>query len=261
MISKRIKEELREIECEFGITILYACETGSRAWGFESQNSDYDIRFIYIRPIEWYLSLSKGRDVIEKKTNDDLDIAGWDLPKTLQLFSKSNPPLLEWLQSPFVYLERYGFAARLLELTKEFFSPKSCMYHYLNMAQSDYRTYLQDDQIWVKKYFYVLRPLLACLWIEKGLGVVPIVFQHLVDGIIEDDSLKDAINNLIHRKKQGMELDRDPKIPEISDFIESQLPRLSAEGLDSDEMKNKSLLDRFFIEMLIEVYGSQISLT
>ena len=112
VMHKRIVESLRQIECEEDVTILYACESGSRAWGFESTDSDYDVRFIYLRKTPWYLTIQNKRDVIERPISDELDIAGWDLPKALGLFRKSNPPLLEWLRSPVVYLEE---ASRLVQ--------------------------------------------------------------------------------------------------------------------------------------------------
>jgi predicted nucleotidyltransferase len=91
----RIRTELDRIEEEESVRVLYACESGSRAWGFESEDSDYDVRFIYLRPADWYLTIQKKRDVIEKPIDEDLDISGWDLPKALELFRRSNPPLLE----------------------------------------------------------------------------------------------------------------------------------------------------------------------
>ena len=137
-----IKAELKRIEEEHEIKILLAIESGSRGWGFASTDSDYDIRFIYIHRPEWYLSIDEKRDVIEYPVNNLLDISGWDIRKTLKLFRKSNPPILEWLQSPVIYIERADFAENLRKLTTEFFSPKSCMYHYLNMASGNYRNYL-----------------------------------------------------------------------------------------------------------------------
>jgi predicted nucleotidyltransferase len=104
-INKLILEQLEQIEQEEQVTILYACESGSRAWGFPSQDSDYDVRFIYLHKPEWYLSIYDKRDVIERPINNMLDINGWDLRKALNLFRKSNPPLLEWLQSPIQYKE------------------------------------------------------------------------------------------------------------------------------------------------------------
>ena len=136
-IVKEIAAKLADIQVSEEVVILYACESGSRAWGFPSEDSDYDVRFIYVRPKDWYLSidLETKRDVIERPISDELDIAGWDLRKALKLFYKSNPPLLEWLGSPIIYLEQFSTAEKLRELAKTFYSAKACMYHYLNMAE------------------------------------------------------------------------------------------------------------------------------
>jgi len=161
-MRKRIVRQLENIESDKDVQILYACESGSRAWGFASKDSDFDVRFIYLHPINWYLSISDKRDVIERNIDDCLDISGWEFRKALQLFRKSNPVLLEWLQSPIVYMEKYIAANKLRNLMSVYFSPKSCLYHYLHMARGNYREFLGGDQVWLKKYFYVLRPVLAC---------------------------------------------------------------------------------------------------
>jgi len=162
-----IIEELKRLEREEQVRILYACESGSRAWGFPSRDSDYDVRFVYIRKPEWYLSIFEKRDVIERPISDKLDISGWDLRKALNLYRKSNPPLLEWLQSPIRYYEHSGIAEQLRRLSPLAFSPKSCMYHYLSMARGNYREYLQGERVRIKKYFYVLRPV----WLANGSNV------------------------------------------------------------------------------------------
>ena len=126
-ILSRIHTELSRIEKEERITILYACESGSRAWGFESEDSDYDVRFIYLHPTPWYLTIQKKRDVIELPIEKDIDISGWDVRKTLRLLRKSNPPLLEWLQSPIVYKKHSSFVDQLRDLMAEYYSPISCM--------------------------------------------------------------------------------------------------------------------------------------
>lgn len=142
VMQEVITEQLDRLEREEQVRILYACESGSRAWGFPSQDSDYDVRFIYVRKPEWYLSIFDKRDVIERPISDKLDISGWDLRKALNLYRKSNPPLLEWLQSPIRYAEKYSVTEQLREISPLTFSPKSCMYHYLNMARGNYREYL-----------------------------------------------------------------------------------------------------------------------
>ncbi len=229
-ITERIMRELDAIEQNYDVRVLYACESGSRAWGFPSQDSDYDVRFIYVQQREWYLSimLEHERDVIEQPLTDQLDVNGWDLRKALKLLAKSNPPLIEWLQSPIVYRDTFGVANKLRALLPEYAAPIACRYHYMHMAQNNNREYLRGEVIWVKKYFYVLRPLLAVLWIDAGRGVVPITFRTLVEGVVDDPALLQAIDELLVRKQAGDELDRGPRIAVISDFIERELTRLAS---------------------------------
>ena len=223
-----IRQKLKEIETEYDVIILYACESGSRAWGFPSADSDFDVRFIYLHRPEWYLSinLEHKRDVIERPIHDRLDISGWDLRKALKLLRKSNPPLLEWLGSPIVYHELPGVVEAMRRLAAEHYSSKACMYHYLHMARGNFREFLRGEQIRVKKYFYVLLPLLAIRWLEADLGVVPTEFHALVDGVIDSAALKSAIDDLLAAKARGAELDYGPRIPLISDFIEAEIERL-----------------------------------
>ncbi len=193
MISRQIKDKtcprLAEIEQEKQVRVLYACESGSRAWGFPSVDSDYDVRFLYIHPIDWYLSIEEKRNVIERPIDEHIDISEWEIRKALNLFRKSNPPLLEWLQSPIIYKEQYSAAQNMRALLPEFYSPVACLYHYLHMAHGNFREYLKGETVWIKKYFYMLRPVLACKWIEQDLGPVPMEFEALVDRIIEDGGL------------------------------------------------------------------------
>ncbi len=171
-MEREIRDTLDRIETREDVRVLYAVESGSRAWGFASTDSDWDVRFLYLRRPEWYLSVQRRRDVLEYPLADGLDVSGWDLKKALGLFAKSNPPLLEWLRSPIVYREAFSAAARLRVLAADYFSPRSCMHHYLSMAEGNYREYLQRDPVRVKKYFYVLRPVLACRWIQMH-GTTP----------------------------------------------------------------------------------------
>ena len=223
-----IREELAAIEEAHDCKILVAVESGSRAWGFPSRDSDYDVRFIYLHRRDWYLSvdLEDQRDVIERPIKDDLDISGWDIRKALRLFAKSNPPLLEWLGSPIVYSEKFGFARELRALLPEFYSPTKSAYHYLHMAQGNYRNYLNGDIVWLKKYLYALRPLLAVRWLEQSRGVVPMEFTALLITIEDQKDLVSDIEALVTRKMAGEELDRAPAIPTISRFISDEVARL-----------------------------------
>jgi len=257
-VRKKICDLLAHIEEKNQIAVLYSCESGSRAWGFESLDSDYDVRFIYLRPAIWYLSVEPKRDVIEVTIDGEIDISGWDLRKALHLMRKSNPPLLEWLQSPIIYREKISCVDRLRAIMPQCYSPIACYYHYLRMAEGNYREYLRGDEVWIKKYFYVLRPVLACIWIERGYGVVPIEFSILVDRLITGNPLKHSILSLIERKRAGDELDRGPRIPAISDFIDREIQRLSAIGeLPGARLPSQSV-DRVFQQCLIEVYGDII---
>ncbi|MFC1878533.1 nucleotidyltransferase domain-containing protein [Chloroflexota bacterium] len=233
-MKTKILQALENIETDEQVKIIYACESGSRAWGFASTDSDYDVRFIYLRPVNWYLSinLERKRDVIEILIDEGLDISGWDLRKALQLFRKSNPPLLEWLGSPTVYLDKFSIAGRMRALAPSCYSPIACMYHYYKMASGNFRDFLRGDQVWVKKYFYVLRPVLAVIWLERDLGVVPTPFQELVDGLIEPGPLKDAVDRLIRKKRAGQELDRGPRDALISQFLENEIARMEAEEFE-----------------------------
>jgi uncharacterized protein len=146
-IRAEINRRLHVVEKTYDVKVLFACESGSRAWGFASEDSDYDVRFIYIQPRDWYLTvdLEDKRDVIETPIEGVWDINGWELRKALRLFSKSNPPLLEWLQSPIIYQEPYTVAAQMRQLLAIHYSPSACLYHYLHMARKNYRTYLQGE--------------------------------------------------------------------------------------------------------------------
>ena len=249
-MTKKILSKLKQIEKQHRVTILYACESGSRAWGFPSKDSDYDVRFIYLRSIDWYLSLYPQSYVIELPIENSLDINGWDIKKALQLFAKSNPPFYEWLGSPIVYLETHSIVQNLRDLSLVFYSPMASLFHYLHMARGNFRQYLQSDQVWTKKYLYVLRPLLAILWIEKSLGVVPTDFNVLVQKIIVEPKLKSEISKLLELKMAGAELDEGPKIEIINKFIEQELNRFDHKTVVSNNRKSSTeKLDQLFLSL------------
>ena len=248
-IESQIQILLNELENQESVKILFACESGSRAWGFESTDSDYDVRFIYVRPRDWYLTIDEGRDVIERPISDLIDLSGWDIRKALKLLRKSNPPLLEWFQSPIIYHENFKVLGWLKEEMYRSYSPTSCMYHYLHMAQGNFRDYLQRKEVRLKKYFYVLRPVLACLWIEQNNGPVPMEFETLLNGLIPNGPLYQEISTLLGRKKKGEELDFGPAIPILNEFLELEIGRLESsrvtrvETIDRTENLNQLFLD------------------
>ncbi len=260
-MNEVIRKKLLGIEEKFNVKILYAVESGSRAWGFPSKDSDYDVRFIYIQSPEWYLSIDPQgigakRDVIEEPINDLLDISGWEITKALRLFRKSNPPLLEWLRSDIIYYQKYSFVDKIRSLESDVFYPNSMLYHYLNMAKNNYREYLQGPEVKIKKYFYVIRPILACNWIEKYNMTPPISFNELVEDIIPEGELKNEVEHLLKRKLRGDELDLESRIAIINEFIENEMERLEAyvKSLETEAKDPTKILDNLFRETLQETW-------
>ncbi|BCE03658.1 nucleotidyltransferase domain-containing protein [Marinicellulosiphila megalodicopiae] len=252
-IKKEIMRRIKKAESEFDVKVLYAVESGSRAWGFESPNSDYDVRFIYVHKKDWYLSidLESKRDVIEYEIVDEVDINGWEIRKALQLLYRSNPTIVEWLHSPIVYVDDEVFSNKARALLSHSYCIDKGIFHYRSMANTNYRSYLKQDLVPLKKYFYVLRPLLSIMWLEKYKQPAPIEFDTLLEILPEQSKLTIEINKLVARKKLSLEKESIPAVLEINQFIEKQLNRLS-EYKSSDLNKDNVLKDfnAFFVECL-----------
>lgn len=246
-IESAIQNRLATIERERGVKVLFACESGSRAWGFASPDSDYDVRFIYTGPASSYLTVHPARDVIEEPVNAELDVSGWDLRKALGLLAKSNPPLLEWLDSPIVYRQDAVFTERFRELAKDWFNARACRHHYLNMARNNHREHMRGDTVKLKKYLYILRPVLACRWLERELGPVPMRLETMLDALVEDTSLRAAVDRLLALKRTTPELGEGPAIPEISQFLAEEIQRMGTAPVELPEpTRTLAELDAFF---------------
>jgi len=229
-VRTEIHRRIHAAEEQHGVRVLLAVESGSRAWGFESPNSDFDARFIYAHPPDWYLSvgLEEQRDVIEYPIVDDIDLNGWDVRKALRLFWKSNPAFIEWIQSPIIYAERGSFTAHARSLMPSVYSCENGIYHYRSMAKTNFRGYLKGDLVPLKKYFYVLRPLLAVRWLERYGSAAPIEFQKLLHLIEDSQSLVADIETLLERKRASPEMGLEPPVRSINEFIEIELERLES---------------------------------
>lgn len=227
-VHTEIMQRLARAEEQHDVRILLAVESGSRAWGFASPNSDYDVRFIYTHAPRWYqaVDLEERRDVIEYAIVDDIDLNGWDLRKALRLFWKSNPAFVEWIQSPIRYIERGGFGERARALLPSVYSVESGMYHYRSMARTTERAYLRAEQVSMKKYFYALRPLLSVLWLERYGAPAPIEFDRLLHLIDDHPALRADIDALLERKRGAPEMGLGDPVPGINAFVEQQLARL-----------------------------------
>lgn len=256
-MEKVIKERLKLIEEKYNVKIIYAVESGSRAWGFESSDSDYDVRFIYVSKPNTYWALRGGRDVIEEMDKDlDLDFAGWDLRKALGLLYKGNPPLLEWLESPIVYIEDAEAVQELKTLSRGYYSVKSAIYHYLHMAQGNYKVYIKDKHmVRLKKYLYVMRPLLACMWIESKGIMAPMQIE-TTKGMLYNTPVAADFNLLLHKKRNADELGLDIPNNTLNIFIDQKLLHFSkyVETLDNP-VKDVEPLDKYLNKYILK-YGS-----
>ncbi len=232
-------ERISNAEQEHGVKVIYAIESGSRAWGFESPNSDFDVRFIYAHPKDWYVAvdLEQKRDVIEYDIIDEIDINGWDVRKALQLFWKSNPAFIEWIHSPIIYVDDGNFAQRARSLITDVYSPEKGIYHYRSMAKTNYRGYLREHNVPLKKYFYVLRPLLSIQWLEKYRTPAPIEFDKLRSLVTPGTELDLEISKLLERKKRSLEKEIAPAIPPLNQFIEDELDRLEIFDNTNDQSR------------------------
>lgn len=249
-MEKLILSKLRAIEERENIRILLAVESGSRAWGFASPDSDYDVRFIYVRKKKDYLRLEKFRDVIELPIDDVLDINGWDLQKTLRLLYKSNPTLFEWFSSPIIYRET-EFADVFRNIMQQYFSTKRSLYHYINMAEGNYRGYLKGQMVKAKKYFYVLRPVLACQWIlDKGTPP-PMLFAELMEAELPK-GLQAEIEKLLDLKINFPETKEIPRVDRINDYLDETIDEINAKIQSMADMNDPDwkLLDELFLQEL-----------
>lgn len=221
-----IEKRLSDIENEYGVKILYACESGSRGWGFASPDSDYDVRFIYVHPRDWYLRLKDGRDVIERDLEETeagvLDINGWDLRKALRLFKSGNSTLSEWLSSPLVYRDRGRLLSRLRQLGPLAMSSLKSWHNYRSMMSGRLKSADEASRS-IKDWFYIIRPLLAMKWLEKGLGPVPMRFDRLVDKTVNDARLGADLKLLVELKRRAGEKDRPAAPPAVIDFVRAEL--------------------------------------
>jgi len=256
----QVMHALRDIETGHDVTVLFACESGSRGWGFASPDSDYDVRFIYVNHLPWYLTVTPRRDVIEVPISGDLDINGWDLRKALGLMRESNPTLLEWLRSPVVYREDAAAMPRFRALSEAVFSNARGWHHYTSMAKKNFREHLQADEVRYKKYLYVLRPLLAARWIRTQTGVPPMRFAELAQctlDAVHDAALIEEINALLEVKMRAGEAATSPRWPGIHAFIEAELAAHAAEPITPLPQAESAGLDAFLCETVLRIEGDR----
>lgn len=224
-IEDLIKAKINQLEQDHGIRILFACESGSRAWGFPSPDSDYDVRFIYAHPEDWYLSLQEERDVMDFPINQELDINGWDLRKSLRLLIKHNAVIFEWLQSPIVYASKEEFTNRFYTIARTCFSPIASMHHYLSNAKKFYAECISSPMVKLKRYKYCLRCTLAGEWIAKYRSIPPMELSQLLLLIGSDHPLTCKIADLVEIKAAKEESYLHPQEPLLESYLKEGIAR------------------------------------
>jgi predicted nucleotidyltransferase len=250
-----IETRLASIADEHQIKVLYACESGSRAWGFPSPDSDYDVRFIYVHPWSWYMSLEEERDVIDFPLEETyaglLDLGGWDLRKTLRLLRKSNPVIWKWLQSPICYHLSQPHFQEYRPILDPYYSPIAACHHYLSICSHTMDQAFVGPSVKIKKYFYMLRPLLAAAWIERYHSVPPMELAHLLPLLDDQVEIQNCIVDLQERKRHIDEQVPIARIAMLDDFLGRELMRLQeAAKLLPAGTANKASLDRLFQQCL-----------
>lgn len=244
-VREQVMRCLKDLEAKHDVKVLFACESGSRGWGFASPDSDYDVRFVYVNRLAWYLTVDAGRDVLELPVSGDLDVNGWDLRKALQLLKQSNPTLLEWLRSPLVYRQDEPAASELKRLAETNFSPVRGYHHYVSMAKKNFREHLKGEVVRYKKYLYVLRPLLAARWIRDGRGAPPMRFAELAQATLTDDRLLAEVNRLLEVKMRTGEAATSPRWQVLHDFLEAELAVAESMSVGQSMQPDMPALDAF----------------
>lgn len=221
-VEKIIKAKLREIENKYNVRVLYACESGSRAWGFASPNSDYDVRFIYVRPVEDYIGsiLKSEHNTTITETSDELyDMVGLDIIKAAGLLYKSNQQIMEWVNSPIVYVRDDDFNG-FADLVPKYFRLKESMYHYFNMMREDYEKYVVKSVSTVpaKAYCYMIREILCLNWLLQNETIPPVLFEDVLS-IDRTDVFGRGLNKILEAKKSSDEVAEIKVSNDINNWI------------------------------------------
>lgn len=252
-METKILQRLKDIESKYDVKVLLAVESGSRAWGFASKDSDYDVRFVYVHRKEWYLTLVEGRDVIEELDSDGvMDFAGWDLKKALLLMGKGNCAFAEWLNSPIIYYKDEEFFQRMGLLKDDYFRKVSAVNHYYHMAMNHDKRYLEKRGCEMKRFMYHLRGLLAAKYSAIYGSYPPVMFDELVDKMVSDKPIKAEIADLVRLKQES----REHNTMIVSDSLVAFAAGVAAEleamfGRFPDEnLPSLKKLDEFFLKII-----------
>ena len=252
-MKAKILQRLSEIESRYDVKVLLAVESGSRAWGFASKDSDYDVRFVYVHRKEWYLKLIEGRDVIEELDPDGvMDFAGWDLKKALLLMGKGNCGFAEWLNSPTIYRKDEEFFQKMNTLQKDYFRKISAVNHYYHMAMNHNKRYLEKRGCEMKRFMYHLRGLLAAKWAAIHGTYPPVLFEELMEKMVEEENIKNEIGKLVELKRESREHNTtivNDDLVNYANWIAAEIESMLG-SFPEDKTQDYKKLDDFFLNIL-----------
>lgn len=251
-IRDEIAARLAAIEAREGVRFVLAVESGSRAWGFPSPDSDYDVRFVYVRPRDWYLGLQAGRDVIEQPITDEIDLNGWDIRKALLLLLKNNSVISEWLCSPIRYRPDDPAAARMAALADQVFDPRRAGYHYAHLGRAAVERWpAGDDPVPVKRYFYALRPALAIRALRMDPTRRPAMnLQALISSCDLPEAIVATIAGLVVAKQRTNERDNASRQPALEALIHDELGRAAELPERRSDRAGLDVADRIFLDLV-----------
>lgn len=250
MISDAIRSDVRgylaDIEREHGVRVLFACESGSRAWGFASPDSDFDVRFIYVHEPDWYLSIERGRDVIEIPISGDMDISGWDLRKALGLARSGNATLSEWLDSPVIYQAEPCFADGMRTLLDMTYRRDRAFMHYRSLTEKNFVHARRGKGVRIKKFLYSLRTALAAQWCAMREDRPPMTLAALADALVPEAAERAAIDAIVKAKSTLAEKSTYAAPGELIDFLEARIGGLSDAEVPAARVEDVDVFDAFF---------------
>ncbi|NQZ46262.1 MAG: nucleotidyltransferase domain-containing protein [Erythrobacter sp.] len=244
VVRAEIDSRLAKVASEEGVRYLMAVESGSRAWGFPSPDSDYDVRFLYVRPRRDYLALGKMRDVIERPIVDEIDLSGWDVRKALGLMLKHNAVVSEWIESPIRYLADDPIISEIAALANRHFNPRGYARHYASLGKGTVARWFEDgEEIPVKRYFYALRPAFSIRALRANPDQrPPMEMQALMEACDLPPSLVKQVQELIALKATTKEKGNAARRPELEQLVHTELARADdvPERLDPDSFKQEA---------------------
>ncbi len=248
MNTETIRSRLVDFEQQHDSRVLFAVESGSRAWGFASPDSDFDVRAVFVRPLDRYLAVTQPPEDYTR-LDGDFDLGAWDLRKFLRLLRKSNATPAEWLQSPIRYAGDEDAFAKLLTLAEASFQPRTMLNHYRGLARQSWGNFDAEGYGKLKKFFYVLRPLLAARWIAERRTVPPMAFAPL-RVMLEDPDVSRAVDELVLRKREVAEghVEQIPAL--LREYVTESFAYLAEADVPLVEQPSPVVLDDYFRSVL-----------